>query len=97
MITKKELVDFLNNNEFELKSTKSDLCLPIINRLVKKLNIGISFPSIQVYDNLIINGHHGYVASQISKIEIDRIKWAKSPKHSKVNWSSVKICKFPQK
>ena len=62
-ITKEIILDYLQNNQIELQSTQTKLCLPIINRLCKKMDTGIKFPSVKVVDDLIIDGHHRYLAS----------------------------------
>lgn len=65
-ITKEVVIDFIKKNEIELKATHAKLCLPIINRLYKKMATGIKFSNIKVADGLIIDGHHRYLASLLA-------------------------------
>lgn len=72
-ITKEVVIDFIRKNEIELKSTHAKLCLPIINRLYKKMSTGIKFSSIKVADGLIIDGHHRYLASLLANFELETV------------------------
>ncbi|MDX2173909.1 MAG: hypothetical protein SFY56_12375 [Bacteroidota bacterium] len=72
-ITKEVIIDFIQKNNLELQSTHQKLCLPIINRLYKKMLIGINFSSIKVADDLIIDGHHRYLASLLAGCDIERV------------------------
>ena len=71
-ITKEIILDYLQNNQIELQSTQTKLCLPIINRLCKKMDTGIKFPSVKVVDDLIIDGHHRYLASILVDVKLER-------------------------
>ena len=77
-ITKEFIIKFLEEYKIELKSTHARLCLPIINRLYKKMSIGIKFSSIKVADDLIIDGHHRYLAAHLAKFKIEKVESAKS-------------------
>ncbi len=72
-VTKEMVIDFIQKNKIELHSTHAKLCLPIVNRLYKKMLIGIKFSSIKIVDNLIIDGHHRYLASRLANVELDRV------------------------
>ena len=53
---------------FNLKSTHERLCFPVIKRLYTKMKIGIKFSGIKVDGDLIIDGHHRYLASLLAEI-----------------------------
>ena len=67
------VLEYLSESEKDLKSTHSILCFPIINRIYKKMSIGIKFPSIKVDGDLIIDGHHRYLASLLAGKTLDTI------------------------
>jgi hypothetical protein len=88
-ITKQGILDFVNNNTIVLRSTHSKLCLPIINRIYRKMLLGIKFPAIKVEDDLICDGHHRYLASLLAKFPIERIPTSSTLATTTVDWKSV--------
>jgi len=88
-ITKDVLLEFLNGNEIELKSTHKKLCIPIINRLYIKMLNGEKFSCIKVVDGLIIDGHHRYLASLFAKVNLDRAPSILSSAKTITDWYSV--------
>lgn len=88
-VTKEIIVEFMLKNEIELSSTHSKLCLPIVNRIFKKMSIGIKFPGIKVENNLICNGHHRYIASILSNFSLERIPGKVTAATTTVPWESV--------
>lgn len=88
-ITQEIIVEFMLKNEIELSSTHTKLCLPIVNRIFKKMSIGIKFPDIKVENNLICDGHHRYIASLISNFPLERIPGKVTAATIMVPWESV--------
>ena len=88
-ITKEIIADFIQNNEIELSSTHRKLCLPVINRMYKKMSFGIKFPAISVEKNLICDGHHRYIASILANFQRDRIPGNITSDITMVSWDSV--------
>lgn len=90
-ITKGIIRDYLIRDR-HLKATQKKLSLPIINRLYRKMLIGVSFPPIQVSsNNWIIDGHHRYIAAMLADY---KLKWIPSNTTSATTvilWSSVKF------
>ena len=89
-ITKADIEKVLLDN-IELRSTQNKLCIPIINRLYLKMLIGIKFPEIKVAEDLIIDGHHRYVASLLSDFKIGRIPSVKTIAAVVTSWSKVEL------
>lgn len=89
--SKEEIQAILNEDKFELKSTQTQLSLPLLNRLAKKMSIGLSFPEINICEGMIINGHHRYIASYLTKFSIGRTPANKVRSTTVVDWKSVKI------
>lgn len=89
----KSVKDFLQESEIkiELSSTHAKLCYPIINRIYKKMLIGIKFPSIKVEDNLIIDGHHRYLASLLANSILDIAPGIKTSATSGYKWNEVTL------
>lgn len=90
-ITKEIVVELLQRGELELKPTQNKVCIPIINRIYKKMCIGIVFSSISVADGLIIDGHHRYIASLLADFKLERIKSDTTSATSVTDWNSVEF------
>ena len=65
------VVNYLLVRKLELKSTHSRLCFPIIDRIYRKMLVGIKFSPIKVDEGIIIDGHHRYLASVLAGITVD--------------------------
>lgn len=88
-LTKEIIIDFIQKNNIELSSTQTKLCLPIINRIYKKMCAGIQFSGIKVQNGFICDGHHRYVASILAQFPIERIPGIVTSSTTMVNWESV--------
>lgn len=88
-ITKEIIVKFIRNNEIELSSTHTKLCLPVIDRIFKKMSAGIKFSGIKVENNLICDGHHRYIASILANFPLERIPGSVTLATTAVNLKSV--------
>jgi hypothetical protein len=88
-VTKEMVIDFIKKNKIELHSTHTKLCLLIVNRLYKKMLIGIKFSSIKIVDNLIIDGHHRYLASRLANVELDRVMSSITSATQITEWSLI--------
>lgn len=88
-VTKQLILEFFKNNDIELCSTQTKLSVPVINRMYKKMSAGIKFSGIKVYDNLICDGHHRFIASILADFPIDRIPGSKTMATCIVDWDSV--------
>lgn len=83
------LKELLRGDKLKLKSTHQRLCLPIIHRIYKKMLLGIKFPSIKIYDDLIIDGHHRYLASLLAGKTLETSPTGKSSATIVTKWSEV--------
>lgn len=88
-ITKEVIQDLTLKNEIELSSTHRKLCVPIINRIYKKMLAGIMFSAIKVDNNLICDGHHRYLASLLANFSIERIPTNRTSATIVVEWKAV--------
>jgi hypothetical protein len=88
-LTKVDIENLFKENNVELKSTHSKLCLPIINRIYRKMVIEIKFPSIKVYGDLIIDGHHRYLASLLAAVKLEKDPSNKTSATEITDWNAV--------
>ena len=88
-ITKEVVIDFIKKNEIELKATHAKLCLPIINRLYKKMATGIKFSNIKVADGLIIDGHHRYLASLLADFKLETVISSSTSATKITDWIAI--------
>lgn len=90
-ITGDEVKATLNETEILFSSTHKKLSLPIINRIYRKMMIGIRFDEIKVFDNLIIDGHHRYMSSILAGKKIGTVKSQKTSATIEVGWKEVEF------
>lgn len=88
-VTKESIVEFITKNKIELCSTHNKLCIPIINRIFKKMSVGIKFSGIKVEKNFICDGHHRYIASILGNFPLERISGNLTSATKAVLWESV--------
>jgi hypothetical protein len=88
-VTKEIIIEFIKNNKIELSSTQTKLCLPVINRIFKKMSAGIKFSGIKVENNLICDGHHRYIASILANFPLEIISGNVTSATTAVYWESV--------
>ena len=81
--------DFIQEQSIELKSTHQKLCYPIIVRIYKKMKLGIRFSGIKVDGDLIIDGHHRYLAALVAGISLDIYPSSKTSATTEVSWNEV--------
>ncbi len=88
-ITKEYVESILKNQKITLKSTQKKLCFPIINRIYKKMKSGIKFSAIKVDENLIIDGHHRYIAAIMAEFPLELIPSNKTSATTIIDWSQI--------
>ena len=88
-VTKEVIQDLIHKNEIELSSTHTKLCVPIINRIYRKMLVGIKFSGIKVENNLICDGHHRYLASLLANFTIERVPTSGTSATRLVEWKLV--------
>jgi hypothetical protein len=90
-INKEIILKAIQESDYILFSSHNKLCLPIIRRIYKKMNNGIKFDDIKVCDTLIIDGHHRYISSLLSKMKLQETKSSKTSATNKYDWSIVEF------
>lgn len=90
-IMKLEICKLFKESTIELKSTHSILCVPIIERICKKMKAGIKFSDIKVDENIIIDGHHRYIASLLADVSLEKQPSYKTSSTVVFDWSIVNL------
>lgn len=90
-VNKEVILNAIKDSNYILKATHKKLCLPIINRIYKKMINGIKFDDIKVCDRLIIDGHHRYVSSLLANIKLDEAKSSKTNATIEYDWKEVEF------
>ena len=67
------------------------ICLPIINRMVRKMQNEIRFADIIVHEKIIVNGHHRYLASLLAGTEVEQTVGGR-PNYQVIDWKFIEIC-----
>ena len=75
---KKKLIELMKMDDHTLISTHEQLSFPVVERIAKKMLIGLTFGSISVDENVIINGHHRYLASLLTGYKLDQVAGIKT-------------------
>lgn len=83
--------DFIRNNEIELASTHTRLCIPVINRIFRKMSAGITFSGIKIENNVICDGHHRYIASLLANFPLEKLPGKTTSATVIVDWKSVEF------
>lgn len=81
----------LLNREFELKPTQNKISLPIVFRIFKKMKANLKFDAIRVCDNILIDGHHRYIASVMVNVTTEQFPSAKNHNQTTFEWKEVTI------
>lgn len=85
-----QLVELIKSFNFDFYPTQNKLSIPLINRLHKKMIIGIEFDAIKVSNTgLIINGHHRYIASLLAKKNINIFPATENINQQKYDWNEL--------
>lgn len=90
-INEKIILTVIEKSNDILITTHNKLCLPIINRIYKKMINGIKFDDIKVCNTVIIDGHHRYISSLLAKIKLDESKSYKTNATVEYKWTDVEF------
>ncbi len=91
MIKKEQILEYISNNNIELRCTHERLCVPIIDRIYKKMSAKIKFSDIKVDGILICDGHHRYVASLLANFELGRTPYPSTAATEVTDWEQVEF------
>lgn len=69
------LRNFITNGSHEYHTTHKKVCFFIIRRIYRRVLAGYRFGGVKINNsNLIIDGHHRYIAYKLANIEFEEIK-----------------------
>ena len=91
MIENQTILEIISSKTLDLNATQNKLSIPIINRIYKKMKLGLKFDAIKVYKNMIIDGHHRYISSVLANIELERVTSSKTIATIEYNWRDVEF------
>jgi hypothetical protein len=91
MNLKNQLLELINNGKLELVSTHKALSLPVIERIFKKMMINLRFGGIQVDNEVILNGHHRYLASKLANLQLEQVPGLRSSAKELIDWQDVEL------
>ena len=86
-----ELKEFLKSHNFPLQPTQQKICYPIIQRIYRKMQIGVQFEKINIDNLLLINGHHRYICSLLLQKELGTNVWKSPSNVMNLHWSDIDI------
>lgn len=92
-LTQEQIVEKLYTKGATLTSKQNRISLPILIRICKKMEQKLKFEAIWVSsDNIIIEGHHRYVASIITGYDLEIVSDYPKPTDLNVfSWADVKF------
>jgi hypothetical protein len=86
----KQLEHILLNGSLEFKPSQDKLSIPLIYRIYKKMNCGlINFDAIKIAEEIIMDGHHRYIAAKLSKTEIQIFPSTKNHSQQTFEWCDI--------
>jgi hypothetical protein len=83
--------ELLKCSDFELQATQHRLSFPILLRLYTKMKSGIRFEDIKVHGNLIIDGHHRYIASIVANYKLGVVPYPSTSATRSTFWREVSL------
>tara|TARA_B110000967_G_C18880067_1_gene560530 strand:+ start:1222 stop:1599 length:378 start_codon:yes stop_codon:yes gene_type:complete len=87
----KTVVDLVKSGSLKFTATQSAINLPILQRIYKKMKLGIRFDNIRVNNSRIIDGHHRYICSILSESEIGIDEWRIGFTAVDHEWSTITV------
>ncbi|MCF6308235.1 MAG: hypothetical protein L3J09_09785 [Flavobacteriaceae bacterium] len=90
-INLKIVVDLLNSGSLNLIATQERICLPMLQRIYKKMKFGIEFDNLRVNDSRIVDGHHRYICSVLIELEIGMNDYPIASTSVNCNWEDIEI------
>lgn len=89
MIQNKDIQNLIQQKQLEFNSTEPKLCIPIINRIYKKMKAGIRFSGINVEDSIICDGHHRFIAAHFAEYTLEQYPSISTSATRVTPWESV--------
>jgi len=81
----------IEEQKLSLKPTQNRVCIPIVFRIYKKMRVGIKFTGIKVDGDLIIDGHHRFLASILAGFDLEKFPSYKTSVTNFIKWEDVEF------
>ncbi len=88
-ITQEFISHFIAGNHIAFSCTHTRLCVPVIDRIYRKMLVGIKFAEIKVYDRIICDGHHRYLAALLANYTLSIVPYIRTSATKVIDWKSV--------
>lgn len=79
----------ISEGAFDLKPSQDKISLPTAYRIYKKMKASLKFDAIKIADDIVIDGHHRYVASVLANANIERFLSTKNHSQTVYDWKDV--------
>ena len=89
LVTREFILNTINQKDKLYACSQLRLCIPIINRIYRKMLAGIKFTEIKVDNGLICDGHHRYIASLLANYNLSTIPCMRTFATKVVDWIDV--------
>ena len=86
---KKMLEQKISEGAFDLKPSQDKISLPTAYRIYKKMKASLKFDAIKICGDIVIDGHHRYVASVLAEASIERFLSTKNHTQTVYDWKDV--------
>jgi hypothetical protein len=86
-----EINKLIEEQKLSLKPTQNRLCIPIVFRIYKKMRVGIKFTGIKVDGDLIIDGHHRFLASILAGFDLEKFPSYKTSVTNFIKWEDIEF------
>lgn len=87
-----QIQTLIASNELAYKPTQKELSIPLLQRLYNKFKAGlIGDDPILVAEDLIIDGHHRYIAACMNGLHLNEIPSHKNFSQEYLEWNQVQL------
>lgn len=88
-VTQEFLEKFIIEQRTSLLPSQPKICIPIVTRIYRKMLAGIRFSEIKVYDGIICEGHHRYIASLLANYPLGQLPGIPTSASVAREWKSI--------
>ena len=82
----------MRSGTIHLSPSQKSVSFPIVERICRKMRLGVKTRSIQVAEgSIIVDGHHRYLASLLEGVELDMVDCPLSSAKDFTYWGLVEL------
>lgn len=90
-ITQEEVEKFLIETKFDHEPGQIEISFPILQRIHRRLQQGLSFGAIKISNGRIVDGHHRYICHKLLNLDIETTVGGTNTKYVEFVWSKVNL------